>query len=96
MRFDGRDKAGDGTVHNVSTNTIFTLRKYRNDREEEETINLEASEDVVEESVPGTYVANDGVKANRSTQFPKIVFLGTSSQRSGITRNVSSILVHTS
>lgn len=87
--YDVKDD-GNGTVHNVCTSTIFNLRKRGKSDDE---INNDFAEDDVETSI---FVDGGEETADRANLYPKIVFLGTSSQRSGPFRNVSSILVHTS
>lgn len=84
----------NGTVHGVSTNTTYILRNGR----DEDDIKLDTVEDVVDENELKASLSVDcGEKtAHRANQYPKIVFFGTGSQRSGPLRNVSSILVHTS
>lgn len=93
--FDANDEVdGQGTVHGVSTNTTYFLRNGR----DSDDIKLDTVECAADESEIGTSVSvNSGEKsADRANQYPKIVFLGTSSQRSGPLRNVTSILVHSS
>lgn len=91
--FDATDKS-DGTIHNVSTHTIYSLRKAGKIKDEK---NASTTEDAIEENVLNESITIDGGQTvNRKNQYPKIVFLGTSSQRSGPLRNVTSILVHTS
>lgn len=91
--FDAKD-VGDGTIHYVSTKTKYILRETGRIEDE---VAADLEEDVVEESVLQIPVlADEGKKVDRENRYPKIVFLGTSSQRSGPIRNVSAILVHTS
>lgn len=92
--FDSTDEC-DGTIHNVSTHTIYSLRKTGKIEDDE---NAATTEDAIEESVlkTSTTTIDGGQTVNRKNQYPKIVFLGTSSQCSGPLRNVTSILVHTS
>lgn len=76
---------GRGTIHGVSSNTILKLRKID-----------EEADEVMMDTADTSFRSDDDQTAARSNIYPKIIFLGTTSQRSGTFRNVSSILLHTS
>lgn len=93
--FDANDEVDShGTVHGVSTNTTYILRSSKDFG----NIKVDTVADVVDESeIEASLSVNRGQRsADRANRYPKIVFLGTGSQRSGPLRNVTSILVHTS
>lgn len=87
----------DASVQNVCTNTVYLLRKAPKTEEEISEDSPDIEDNVAEADSIVTSATIDGVETvDRAKKYPKIVFLGTSSQKSGTVRNVSSILVHTS